>query len=117
MDWFGTLGTNRLNTALVQILFVFCTFMSMIVFLNMLVAIMGDTFDTVYEKKQLHGMKTKLNFVSEIEKDYFKKDESDQYDFLYVIKPYHHARDASENAQKELNLDMQKRLIGIDEKM
>ena len=41
--------------------------MTMIVILNMLIAIMAETFAKVYEKKHLYNMMTKLDFVSDIE--------------------------------------------------
>ena len=56
------------NTEFVRILFTLCACFTMVVVLNMLVAIMSDTFTRVYEKKHLYNMMTKLHFVSEIEK-------------------------------------------------
>ena len=46
-------------------LFLFASFLLHIVFLNMLIAIMGDTFDRVQEKKQLRKRETELSKISE----------------------------------------------------
>ena len=68
MDNYEELELSKFNAILVELLFIACTAFTMIIVLNMLVAIMSDTFTKVYEKKQLYGMMTKLHFVSEIEK-------------------------------------------------
>ena len=65
----------------------------MVVVLNMLIAIMGHTFDEVYGKQQLHSMKTKLHFVSEIEKFFLRRYDKSTYDYLYVITPYDRNRE------------------------
>ena len=48
------------------IFFVLATFFTMVTMLNMLIAIMGDTFERVTENKELNSIKTRLNIVSEL---------------------------------------------------
>lgn len=46
-------------------IFLMATFFIQIVFLNMLIAIMGDTFGRVTESKQNHSRCTKLNLMGD----------------------------------------------------
>ena len=41
------------------------TFMTQITFLNMLIALMGDTFAKVMEQKEQFGLQTKLQIMSD----------------------------------------------------
>jgi hypothetical protein len=54
----------------------------------MLIAIMGDTFDSVLEKQQQYAMKEKISilndFVSIVE---FLSDETKRNKFIYVMEP------------------------------
>ena len=57
------------------VLFIIATFLSQITILNMLIAIMGDTFDAVLEKQEQYALKEKVSilsdFVSIVESDYY----------------------------------------------
>ena len=46
-------------------LYLAATFFTNITMLNMLIAIMGDTFDQVTENKQLNSTRTKLKFLND----------------------------------------------------
>lgn len=46
--------------------FIFATFFSQITMLNMLIAIMGDTFERIIENKELNSTMTKLELMSEL---------------------------------------------------
>ena len=48
-------------------LFIFTTFISQITFLNMLIAIMGDTFDRVMEQKPTYSLKNKLMLMADMQ--------------------------------------------------
>jgi len=48
-----------------MIIFILSTFFVQITMLNMLIAIMGNTFDNVILKKEILATKTKLKLVSE----------------------------------------------------
>ena len=49
------------NTTLCYSFFVFITFMLLIIFVNMLIAVMADTYDRVIEGRKVHSLKNKLN--------------------------------------------------------
>ena len=51
---------NGPQTYLCYLLFLTATFMTQITFLNMLIALMGDTFAKVMEQKEQFGLQTKL---------------------------------------------------------
>lgn len=76
------------NSQIIWILFVITTFLSQITVLNMLIAIMGDTFDAVLEKQEQYAMKEKISilndFVSIVE---FFSDKTNVKKFIYVAEP------------------------------
>jgi len=45
--------------------FIMATFISQVTMLNMLVAIMGDTFERIIENRTLYAIKTKLQLMGE----------------------------------------------------
>jgi len=70
--------------------FVFATFFTTLTMLNMLIAIMSDTFGKVYAKQDINAMKTKIGFISEIEKSFIVstgKQGENEKNFIYVIRP------------------------------
>ena len=52
----------------------------------MLIAIMGNTFDKVMEKKAIHSMETKLSIMSEYS-NLITRFDKDSHHFLFVVKP------------------------------
>lgn len=74
--------------AILYLLFVATTFISQIVFFNMLIAIMGDTFGRVIEQKPTHSLKNKLLIMATMAcmiED--RKSSGQQQDFfIYVIQ-------------------------------
>ena len=54
--------------------------------LNMLIAIMGNTFDMVMEKKAIHAMQTKLQIMSEYS-NLITRFDTDTHHFLFIVKP------------------------------
>ena len=48
------------------IFFVLATFFSQITMLNLLIAIMGDTFDRITQDRELNATQTKLELMSEL---------------------------------------------------
>ena len=48
------------------VLFFLATFISQVVMMNMMVAIMGDTYSEIMENKQVSGIKTKIELISEV---------------------------------------------------
>lgn len=53
------------NLEIVWILFALATFLSQITILNMLIAIMGDTFDSVSETRQQSGLAEKIYILND----------------------------------------------------
>ena len=88
--------------ALVYFFFTLATFFTQITFLNMLIAIMGDTFGRVIENKANFGLQTKLQIMGDytavIDKNNSLKarccrgkqeddDDQDKFNYLFVVKP------------------------------
>ena len=73
---------------LIYLFFIFASFFLTIVFLNMLIAIMGNTFSFVIERKMQYALMTKLSIMSEY---YFVIDtrnpEQDNDNHLFVVMP------------------------------
>ena len=71
---------------IIWILFIMATFISQVTFLNMLIAIMGDTFDRVSEVKEQSALAEKINILA----DYVtivRKSTVDLDKFLYAVTP------------------------------
>ena len=77
--------------ALCWLFFSLATFFSLILMLNMLIAIMGDTYERVMESKDINAVKTKLEIMGEQAFNMHKLDlfptkaESAPCDFMYVV--------------------------------
>ena len=89
-DWNGD---DTFGLAMMGVLFVLATFFSQITLLNMLIAIMGDTFGTVYAKKQSNSMRMKVQFISEFEKTIINTYMSEKMHYMFIIKPIAAASD------------------------
>ena len=84
MDGFG----GHVNTALCYSLFILTTFIMQITFLNMLIAIMGDTFDKVIDQRPTFSLKNKLMILAGMETLIRSKEDFDVSKvFLFVIQP------------------------------
>ena len=71
---------------LVYLLFVMSSFLIQITFLNMLIAIMGDTFDRVIEQKPTYSLKNKLMLMASMKGIIGSQEKEDETKvFLYVI--------------------------------
>jgi len=62
MDNFG----NHPQTGLAYLFFVLATFFSCVTMLNMLIAIMGDSFSRVMENKEVNAIKTKIEMMGDL---------------------------------------------------
>ena len=68
---------NHTNKILIWIIFISATFFTQITMLNMLIAIMGDTFAKVSEKKSMYATQNRIaimhdfsgNFISQTKKN------------------------------------------------
>ena len=65
----------------------------MIIILNLLIALIGETFIEVYAKKDTHARKMQLKFVSVIDKwmipASIRKSALNKHRYLYIIEPAH----------------------------
>ena len=81
--------------------FVFSTFLVQITMLNMLIAIMQETFSRVYQKQEVSAAKAKLNFVGELSDQIFtkalnkRKEKSES--FIFVVKPIDYEQECQED--------------------
>ena len=77
------------NDVIVWIVFIATTFITQITFLNMLIAIMGDTFARVSEVKEQSALKEKIEILSDyvvvVERESLEKENLSRY--IFAIKP------------------------------
>ena len=88
------------------IIFVLSTMITQIIFLNMLIAIMGDTYDRVSESKDQTALVEKIRFLSD--SVFVVKSESvargTQNRFLFAIKTRTNTNDEFNNWQGRLTM-------------
>ena len=79
---------NTLEKELVMIFFLIGTFFTQITMLNMLIAIMGDTFDRAMENKERFGIQTKLEILSNQASVLSQSEKlSNEKHFMIVVEP------------------------------
>ena len=76
---------NSSNSYLVWILFLFTTFFSQIVIFNILIAIMGDTYDSVFANMERVKLKLKIEVISDYM--FVVRSEKQIKKFLFVVTP------------------------------
>lgn len=85
----GEFGTDSFSGGkdywIVWLLFVGSTIMSQLVILNMLIAIMGDTFDFVFENQYQMKLKLKIELMNDYVYVVYSK--PDNTKFLFVATP------------------------------
>ena len=70
------------------LLFFGATFMTQVTMLNLLIAIMGNSFNKVIEGKDLYAMQTKLAFLSEYNDIINRVQAKQKFDnFIFVVYP------------------------------
>ena len=84
-DAFSNKG--EINQAVIWMVFFAATFMLQVTFMNMLIAIMGNTFEEVMEKKHQSAIEERIVILNDFRLllDKFRLDMGGQY--LFVIKP------------------------------
>ena len=77
------------QSALCYIFFILATFITQLTMLNMLIAIMGDTFGRVMENAEVNGTKTKLDLMSDLASiiGTNKSVASNEGDYLFMVTP------------------------------
>ena len=78
---------NKPESAIIYILFVLATFVTQVTMLNMVIAIMGDTFSKVMDNIGLHATATKLALLGELSNNIFGPEKDENALFLFVAKP------------------------------
>ena len=73
------------NSYVAWTLFIFVTLFSQITILNMLIAIMADTFDRVFENKQAAILKLKVETMSDFA--FLMESDEDREQFLFICTP------------------------------
>ena len=87
MDDFGS-DSSEGGKAYIWIVFVLATLLTQVVFFNMLIAIMGDSFERVMENREVNATKMKLNFMNDMAGTIGQTDSTEETDvFMYIIKP------------------------------
>ena len=75
--------------ALLQIFFLLATFMSFIVMLSMLIAIMGNTFDFIVSRKNQYSLQNKLSIMCSYHYVIARKNpQQDFNNYLFVVTPH-----------------------------
>ena len=85
---FDTEGFAGNNELLLWAIFIGATFLLQITFLNMLIAIMGNTFDRVMEAKQQSEMRERIAILADFRlvlRRLFHQ--SDDFQYIFVISP------------------------------
>ena len=80
----GFPGENQYST---WIIFIFATFLLQITFLNMIIAIMANTFDYVMEKKQQTSMKERISFIADFRFLLRALKLEHEFPYILVVKP------------------------------
>ena len=84
---FSTTGYAGNNQWFIWIIFAFATFMLQITFLNMLIAIMSNTFDNVMEKKQQSALKERIGILNDFRLVVRALKLDSQFQYIVVIQP------------------------------
>ena len=77
--------SNNPNSGLAWLLFVGATFVTQITILNMLIAIMGDTFGRVTEVKEQSGLREKIQILADYV--WIIPLDSKKHRYIYAMKP------------------------------
>lgn len=100
--------TSGPQMVLCYIFFILATFITQLTMLNMLIAIMGDTFSRVYENKEVNATKTKITLMSDLaamvaddKVDENKKEEENV--FLFVVSPDDDSAEGGDEWEGSLN--------------
>ena len=84
---FSTNGYVGNNSWFIWVLFALSTFLLQITFLNMLIAIMGNTFTNVSEKKQQSAMKERIAILSDFRLVVRALKLDSEFQYIFVVRP------------------------------
>ena len=89
-DWENIIGnfTGGPDSSLCYIFFVLATFITQITMFNMLIAIMGDTFDKVTEHRDVNATKSKLELMADLVAILEQEEKEDYKEiFFFTVQP------------------------------
>ena len=86
-DTEGFANKGELNKILLWLIFFAATFMLQVTFMNMLIAIMGNTFDKVMEKRLPSSIEERIILLNDFRLFLDKLDLNIGAQYLFVIKP------------------------------
>ncbi len=101
-EWEATRGnySEGIQTKMCYAFFFAATFISQITMLNMLIAVMGDTFDRVMENKDINSIKSKLELVADLVAILDNRDDKyNQKIFFFMVEP---VKDEEEDEEQDL---------------
>ena len=107
------------NTGLCFIFFIMATFITQLTMLNMLIAIMGDTFSKVVENQNVNTIKTKLELMSDLAgvlKNKNRKPKDNKEVFMYVVAPNDDDKDEGdewEGVVNKISRENKKQISGL----
>ena len=79
---------NQPQSYLCYIFFVMATFITQLTMLNMLIAIMGDTFERVIENRDVNATRTKLELMSDLVSTLQQTTEEEETKyFMFIAQP------------------------------
>ena len=84
---FATEGYAGTNTNLIWFVWFFGTFLISITFLNMLIAIMTNSFDKVMESRQLAALKERINIMQDYRKVVTFLNLDKNFRYMVILKP------------------------------
>lgn len=103
------------------VLYVIAVFYTSLTMLNMLIAIMGDTFGNVMESRNLNAIRTKLDILSDMAPVLSKEDAKDMDEvFMIVVTPQDSGDFDDENWQGSINQlsnIVTKNVLSLEKKM
>lgn len=80
---------NKGNSTLVYITVVVARVVNVVLMLNMLISILGDSYDNFLLEKHIIDYKEKLDFIIEIQKVlFFKKGKRTEQHFHFLVSPF-----------------------------
>ena len=103
------------NSALITLLFILASFLTTVTALNMLIAIMADTFGKVLEAHEKHAREMKISILAEYIEHIRKENDERQDTFIVMVKPVESNSAASEweGAINTMRTSMEKSLDNI----
>ena len=96
--------SDQPQAALCYILFIGATFFTQITMLNMLIAIMGDSFERVMENRDINATKMKLGFMNDMAGTINQTSASEETEvFMIIVKPVEDDNEDGDEWEGQIN--------------